>query len=405
MLISSMSFTNELSACYAKTRRFREVGSRLRYENGMHNGGLYCPSQKNALINLNDRLAAYLEKVSKLEESNRQLEQQIQNLTEKKAKHVKDNSRYEKTIAELESQVKKAKVINAELCLNIENVKLTAGAFKEKYEAERSVHQTIRSEVKDMKNAVQNLESDRARLEVDVRILIEELNGIRKDHKEELEKFHACARGFVNVEMDSLQETDLTRALEEIRANYWAITERHCRDMETWFLYKSKESIIQNRSRTESLQMQNREVAKLKGALQDLEIKLEVLHNMKFTQEVTLSETEASFNFQLQNIKELVSRREQELAKIRKEMEHLVSDSRILHYLKDLLEMEIKTYGMLMDEEEIILEEVKSEATYRTAQQLSKSKQKSSSVITKQPPVLQDLKKEDSKISQKTEGK
>lgn len=46
--------------------------------------------------------------------------------------------------------------------------------------------------------------------------------------------------GTVNVEVDAAPQQDLNKVLEEIRAQYEAITDRHRRDQESWFNEKVK---------------------------------------------------------------------------------------------------------------------------------------------------------------------
>lgn len=41
--------------------------------------------------------------------------------------------------------------------------------------------------------------------------------------------------GTVNVEVDAAPQQDLNKILEEIRAQYEAITDKHRRDQEVWF--------------------------------------------------------------------------------------------------------------------------------------------------------------------------
>eukprot|EP00079_Xenopus_tropicalis_P018955 XP_012808155.1 PREDICTED: keratin, type I cytoskeletal 18-A-like [Xenopus tropicalis] len=83
-----------------KKCRYRVPGSREKWQSA----DLLPLSQKETLEQLNSRLAAYLEKVSQLEESNRHLEQKIQDLCERRARTSRDTSRYEKVIAEMEAQ-------------------------------------------------------------------------------------------------------------------------------------------------------------------------------------------------------------------------------------------------------------------------------------------------------------
>ncbi|XP_068119581.1 keratin, type I cytoskeletal 18-like isoform X1 [Hyperolius riggenbachi] len=104
----------------------------------------------------------------------------------------------------------------------------------------------------------------------------------------------------------------------------------------------------------------------LRRTVQDLEIELDVHRSLKSTQEVALHDIETGYISHLENIQRIVFRLENELTKVRSEADKLTSDSRLLYYLKDLLEMEIRTYGLLMDEEENRLEDVISESSRGT---------------------------------------
>lgn len=62
-------------------------------------------SEKVTMQNLNDRLAAYLQKVRSLESANAQLERQIREWYEKQTPTVRDYSKYEAIIADLRRKV------------------------------------------------------------------------------------------------------------------------------------------------------------------------------------------------------------------------------------------------------------------------------------------------------------
>ncbi|KAM4691890.1 keratin, type I cytoskeletal 19-like [Rhinophrynus dorsalis] len=348
-----MTFRSRLDSLYFKTPQYHELGSRSRFDYRASLRELTCSNQKEILMNLNERLAAYLEKVCRLEESNKSLEQRIKEHYGKRPKTAHNFSQYEKIINNLESQIKKAKVDNMELWMNIENMKLTADKYKVKYEAELCVQHSIATDMKDLKTESSDLQMAKECIEMEMQVLNDELDHLKRNHQENKESLLDQYKCQVNVKVDNPQSSDLTKALEEMREQYTALAISCQKNTEAHVMLKYEEPIHKNRAETEYLQNKKREVAMLRRTLQGLETDVETLHNMKSALEVTLCETETSFTTQLQKIQETVSRKEDELAKLRGESKQLTSDSRILHYLTNLLEMEIRTYALLMDEEEI----------------------------------------------------
>ncbi|XP_063281572.1 keratin, type I cytoskeletal 12-like isoform X2 [Pelobates fuscus] len=386
-----MSFCDRLEIRHVRTIRIHGSGYRPSHKIKMAGVNLSTPSQKEILNHLNDRLAAYLKKVHMLEESNGKLEAQIKELMEKRAKVGVDTTRYEKTIAEIKTQINEAKVANSELSLNVENTKLAADDFKAKYESELATQRTVIAEVKDLKRAHSDLQMEKGHLETEVLILTQELESLKKDHEEDLKTMQGSLKSQVQVEVDNAQAIDLSKSLSELRHQYESIADHHQKEAEAWFIRKSMEALSQNTAHTESIQSQEREAFKLKRKLQELEVQLALMSAMKSAEEDTLHETQSRYSTHLQNIQETIRKREDELYKIKAGAEQLSSDSRILSYLKDLLEMEIKTYSILMNDEEIRIKDVMAEASSEF-QGMTRHKQKATSIITKNSSFDQDLK-------------
>ncbi|KAM8946432.1 keratin, type I cytoskeletal 19-like [Pelodytes ibericus] len=387
--LSSVMSLNRLTVLHVNMSKIHDSRSRMTHDSRFASANLFGPTQKNILINLNGRLAVYLEKVHMLEESNRRLEAQIKETLEKRAKTAHNSSQYETIIKELETQINEAKVANVELCLNIENTKLAADGFKSKYESELTLQRSIAADVKELKTTNSDLEMQKGYLETEVQILTHELQSLQRDHKEDLKGFQGKLACHVHVELNSMKASELSKALSKMREQYQVMAGHHQKNTEAWISNKSRESISQNTTHKDFLCSQRKEVFKLSQKLQELEIQMEVLHGMKFVQEDTLNETVSRYSTHLQNIQEAICKREEELTKIKAKGERLSSDSRILNYLKDLLEMEIKTYNILMDEEEIRMEDVIAEGSFGIPRAINHKQMylflisESSSVITK----------------------
>ncbi|XP_069810002.1 keratin, type I cytoskeletal 18-like isoform X2 [Dendropsophus ebraccatus] len=380
-----MSFSR-VDALGLRRSKSQNNGRQLNHEATMASRMDYRPNQKDTLIDLNGRLAAYLEKVKTLEESNHRLEIQIQQASDKRVVG-RDYSRHLKTIAELESQINSVKLTNSELSLNIENTRLTADGFRAKYNAELATCRIIEADIKKLKTTSSDLDMQRRCLEAEVQILSNELENLKKDHAEEREHLlQQKLRCQVNVEVDKLEVTQLTGDLDKLRQQYKEIADHHQKVSEAWFDHKTFNTSHQNIQMnldSESLVNHRRQLFTLRKTAQELEVELEVLQSLKFAHEGALHEIISGYDGQLQNIQEMVLKKEEELSKLKAEADRLASDSRLLCYLTDLLEMEIRTYAVLMDEEENRMEDVISEQPRDTIS----NRQKSMSVITKNPPA------------------
>ncbi|XP_073537194.1 keratin, type I cytoskeletal 13-like isoform X2 [Phyllobates terribilis] len=364
-------------------RKLQDNGCRLSHVDTMASRKVCNPNQKDVLIGLNSRLATYLEKVKTLEESNNRLELQIQQVSEKRVV-CRDNSRHWKTIAELENQINSVKLTNSGLHLDIDNTKLRVDGLKAKYDAELATRLTIEADMKKLKTTSDDLDMQKRCLEAEVQILSNELEHLNKDHTEEREHLlQQKLRCKVNVEVDTLEATQLTNDLDKLRQQYKEIADHHQRSYEAWFDQKNLETTHQNIQTNESLVKYRKQLSMLRRTAQELEVEHEVLLSLTSAQEGALYETISGYDNQLQNIQEMVAKKEDELSMLKTEADRLASDSRLLCYLKDLLEMEIRTYALLMDQEENRMEDLLHEQPY----DITNDRQKSTSVITKNSPV------------------
>ncbi|NWI68092.1 K1C42 protein, partial [Todus mexicanus] len=142
-------------------------------------------NEKVTMQNLNDRLAAYLDKVRRLEEENAQLEVHIREWYRKQAPSVsKDYTAYYQTIEQLQNQIIAATVDNNKLILDIDNSKMTADDFRMKYENELVIRQTVEADINGLRNLLDDLTLVRSSLESELESLKDELIALKRNHEE-----------------------------------------------------------------------------------------------------------------------------------------------------------------------------------------------------------------------------
>uniref|UniRef100_A0A8D0HB32 IF rod domain-containing protein n=1 Tax=Sphenodon punctatus TaxID=8508 RepID=A0A8D0HB32_SPHPU len=320
---------------------------------GGGDGGIFAGDEKHTMQNLNDRLAAYLDKVRALEEANTELELRIKEWYEKFSgpEPDRDYSKYFRIIEDLKSQIAAATIDNARIVLQIDNARLAADDFRLKYENELILHQNVESDINGLRRVFDDLGMNRSDLEMQIESLTEEIAYLRKNHEEELKSFRGISSGDVNVEMDAAPGVDLTKLLNDMRSQYEALAEKNRREAEEQFNKQVGALRQEISANVDQLSSSKTEITDLKRTLQTLELELQSQLAMKQSLEGSLAETERNYCDQLAQIQVQIGNLEEQLLQIRSEMENQSVEYQQLLGIKTRLEMEIETYRRLLDGE------------------------------------------------------
>ncbi|XP_042601562.1 keratin, type I cytoskeletal 13-like [Cyprinus carpio] len=311
-------------------------------------------NEKFCMQNLNDRLAAYLEKVRSLEKANADLELKIHQFLENKISPTgtaNNYSAFEATIGDLQAKILSAMQEKNTVHLSIDNASLAADDFRMKYENELTMRQSVEADIAGLKTVLSELNMSHKDLNLQIEGLSEELVFMKKNHEEELLTSRDQMSGQVNVEIDAAPQEDLTKIIAEMREHYETVVSKSQRDLEGWFQQKSETLKQEVVTSTETLQTSKTEVNTVKSTVQSLEIELQSLLAMKSSMEGTLSETQNRYALQLSGYQAQVSGMEGQLVQLRGDLERQSQEYRILLDIKTRLELEIAEYRRLLDAE------------------------------------------------------
>ncbi|XP_072269785.1 keratin, type I cytoskeletal 19-like [Pyxicephalus adspersus] len=315
---------------------------------------LFTVNEKETMQHLNNRLATYLDKVRSLEQQNAQFESIIRDWYERNQPSIlPDSSCFFRIIRELQGQISSTSVENAKIILQIDNARLAADDYQNKYEMERQLICSVEADVKGLRILLEELNREICHLRTQVQNFEEELQQMKRSHEEEVSSLKAQLGARVNVEMDAAPSVDLNRTLSEIREQYENLMERNLREVETIFRQRTEELNRDVAFGSEELQSVQTEVIDLRRNLQTLEIELQSQLSMKSALENTLAETEATFGAQLAQLQSLINDVESQLSQVRSDLEHQNHEYRTLMDQKTHLEMEIATYKRLLEGHDI----------------------------------------------------
>ncbi|XP_042330471.1 keratin, type I cytoskeletal 23-like [Sceloporus undulatus] len=317
---------------------------------GSHGDLFMGRNEKQTMQELNDRLAAYLEKVHSLEKANSQLEGCIREWHEKRSQGMKhDFTDYEQNILDMHERIETGRVNNAGIVLQIDNAKMATEDFRLKYESEKALRQSVQDDVENIRKELDNMTIIITDLEMEIEALREDHILKKKEHEKDMEAYGASKDVKVNVKVNTAPQEDLAKILAGIRADYEAIIEKNRQSLDAWFQQQIANESLEEKPKQEELQSNQKEIGELNRTLQNLEIDLQTHLNKKFSLENNLDETRSYYAFQLQSIQNVISQCEEELSKFRHDIKCQNNQYKVLLGIKTRLETEISTYRQLLD--------------------------------------------------------
>uniref|UniRef100_A0A4W4GE96 Keratin, type 1, gene 19d n=1 Tax=Electrophorus electricus TaxID=8005 RepID=A0A4W4GE96_ELEEL len=289
-------------------------------------------NEKFTMQNLNERLAAYLEKVRLLEKVNAELELNIRKFLDGKASpKSRDYSAYYATIIDLQGKIQTAIHSKGGVYLSTENAKLAMDDFRLKYETELVTHQSVENDIAGLKRLLDDLHLAKTDHSLQIDTLNEEMAFLKKNHEEDMLAMRERMSGQVHVEVDAVPQADLNKCLEEIRKHYETVTAKTKRKLECWFKTKTESLKQEVVTSTESLQTSHTTV---RSKLLSLQAELQTAQSLKVSLEETLAENQASYAKRMAGFQMKVTQ-----------------EYNILLDIKTRLELEIAEYRRLLDSE------------------------------------------------------
>ncbi|XP_053707045.1 glial fibrillary acidic protein [Synchiropus splendidus] len=307
-------------------------------------------NEKMEMMGLNDRFASFIEKVRMLEQQNKVLVAELNQLKGREPSRLGDV--YQEELRELRRQVDGLTNGKARLEIERDNLAADVITLKQRLQEETGQRQEAENNLKTFRQDVDEAALSRVQLERKIEALQDELDFLKRIHEEERRELQEQIMAQqVHVDMD-VSKPDLTAALREIRVQYENVASSNMQETEEWYRSKFADLTDSATRNAEALRQAKQEANEYRRQIQVLNCDLDSLRGTNESLERQLREMEDRFTLETAGYQDNIGRLEEEIQALKEEMARHLQEYQDLLNVKLALDIEIATYRKLLEGEE-----------------------------------------------------
>uniref|UniRef100_A0A8C5YKF1 Keratin, type II cuticular Hb5-like n=1 Tax=Marmota marmota marmota TaxID=9994 RepID=A0A8C5YKF1_MARMA len=309
--------------------------------------------EKEQIKHLNNKFAAFIDKVRFLEQQNKLLETKWQFYQNRKCCQSSLELLFEGYIETLRREAEYVEADSGRLASELNHVQEALEGYKKKYEEELALRATAENEFVLLKKDIDSAYLCKADLEANVEPLREEAIFLRTLYEEEILILQSqISETSVVVKMDNSRELNMDTVLAEIKAQCDDIASRSRAEAKSWYQTKCEEMKATVTQKSENLCKSKDEFNQLNRSIQRLTAEVENAKQQCCKLEAAIAEAEQQGEAALSDARCKLAELEGALQKAKQDMACLLKEYQEVMNSKLGLDIEIATYRRLLEGEE-----------------------------------------------------